>query len=372
VPYLTARVLEPHEHEAYEQPEVSHVVESLYEHCIRAIALNLATGPHGLPLMGGGDWNDGMNMVGIEGKGESVWLAWFLISILGPFADLAASRGDDDLAGSYRGHIEVLIRSVEDAWDGAWYRRAYFDDGTPMGSAANPECRIDAIAQSWAVIAGAADSGRAVRAMESVDQQLVRRGERLVLLLTPPFDHSQPSPGYIQGYLPGVRENGGQYTHASLWTVLAYARLGDGDRAAELFSLINPINHARTAEGVHRYRVEPYVVAADVYSRPPHTGRGGWTWYTGSAGWMYRVGLEAILGLRLRNGSLEIDPCIPRAWDRYEIVFKAPRAEYHIAVENPRHVNRGVSSIEFDGSVISGPVPVLEDEHRHDVRVVLG
>jgi cyclic beta-1,2-glucan synthetase len=372
VPYLAGRPLEPDEHEAYEQPEVSHVVESLYDHCVRAIALNLPTGPHGLPLMGGGDWNDGMNMVGIEGKGESVWLAWFLMSILGPFADLAASRRDDDLARTYRHHIEVLTGAVEQAWDGDWYRRAYFDDGTAMGSAGNAECRIDAIAQSWAVIAGAGDNARAARAMESVDQHLVRRAERLILLLTPPFDRSQPSPGYIQGYLPGVRENGGQYTHASLWTVLAYALLGDGDRAAELFSLINPINHTRTPEGVHRYRVEPYVVAADVYSRPPHSGRGGWTWYTGSAGWMYRVGLEAILGLKLRGGSLEVDPCIPRAWDGYDIFFKAPRAEYRIAVENPRHVSRGVSSIELDGSVISGPVPVLEDERRHDVRIVLG
>jgi cyclic beta-1,2-glucan synthetase len=299
-------------------------------------------------------------------------MAWFLLSILPSFADLAETRGDTARAAQCRAHVTLLRKSVEDAWDGEWYRRAYFDDGTPLGSRENAECRIDAIAQSWAVIAGAGDNARAARAMESVDQHLVRRAERLILLLTPPFDRSQPSPGYIQGYLPGVRENGGQYTHASLWTVLAYALLGDGDRAAELFSLINPINHTRTPEGVHRYRVEPYVVAADVYSRPPHSGRGGWTWYTGSAGWMYRVGLEAILGLKLRGGSLEVDPCIPRAWDGYDIFFKAPRAEYRIAVENPRHVSRGVSSIELDGSVISGPVPVLEDERRHDVRIVLG
>ncbi len=372
VPFLTGRILNPGEHEAYEQPETSDTVTSLYDHCVRAIAVSMQTGTHGLPLMGGGDWNDGMNMVGIEGKGESVWLAWFLISILGPFADLTETRGDADLARSYRAHAARLTEGAEGAWDGAWYRRAYFDDGTPLGSAQNAECKIDSIAQSWAVIAGTGDPGRARQAMESLDEHLVRRSDGQVLLLTPPFDHTVPSPGYIQGYVPGVRENGGQYTHAALWAVLAFAQLGDGDRAVELFAMLNPVNHARTAEEVNRYRSEPYVVAADIYSRAPHTGRGGWTWYTGSAGWMYRVGIEAILGLSLRPGSLHFDPCIPRAWASYELTLKAPGADYHIVVENPEHVSRGVRSIEVDGSPIRGDVPLANDGQVHEVRVVLG
>ena len=370
--FLTGRILNPGEHEAYEQPEQSNVVTSLYDHCVRAIAVSMQTGDHGLPLMGGGDWNDGMNLVGIDGKGESVWLAWFLISILGPFADLAETRGNADLAVSYRAHAERLTQAAEAAWDGQWYRRAYFDDGTPLGSAQNAECQIDSIAQSWSVIAGTAAPDRARQAMESLDEHLVRRSDRLVLLLTPPFDRTVPSPGYIQGYVPGVRENGGQYTHAALWAVLAFARLGDGDRAAELFAMLNPVNHARTPDEVNRYRSEPYVVAADIYSRAPHTGRGGWTWYTGSAGWMYRVGIEAILGLSQRHGSLHVDPCIPRSWPHYEIVFRAPRAEYRIVVENPEHVNRGVRLIELDGSPLSGDVPLAEDGQVHTVRVVLG
>jgi cyclic beta-1,2-glucan synthetase len=323
--------------------------------------------------MGGGDWNDGMNLVGIEGKGESVWLAWFLTSILNPFADLADARGDRDLAERYRKHAGRLTEAAESAWDGAWYRRAYFDDGTPLGSSANTECRIDAIAQSWAVIAGTGDPERARRAMESTDEHLVKRHERLVLLLTPPFDKTTPSPGYIQGYVAGVRENGGQYTHAALWTVLAFARLGDGDRAIELFSLINPVNHGRTPEDLKRYRAEPYVVPADVYSRPPHTGRGGWTWYTGSAGWMYRVGIEEILGLTLRKGALHINPSIPRGWPRFEIDFRAPHAQYRIVVENPDGVNRGVRSLEIDGAPAPrAEIPLATDGGVHHVRVVMG
>jgi cyclic beta-1,2-glucan synthetase len=371
VPYLEGRILNPGEHEAYERFDVSTTVESLYHHCLRAIALNMETGAHGLPLMGGGDWNDGMNLVGIGGTGESVWLAWFLISILNPFADVAEARGDRDLAATYRQHAARLTAACENAWDGAWYRRAYFDDGTPLGSSSNQECRIDAIAQSWAVIAGTGDPERARRAIASTDEHLVRRPDKLVLLLTPPFDKTTPSPGYIQGYVPGVRENGGQYTHAAMWTVLAFARLGDGDRAMELFSLINPVNHGRTAADVKQYRAEPYVVAADVYSRPPHTGRGGWTWYTGSAGWMYRVGLEEILGLTLRKGALHVDPCIPRDWTGFEIRLKTRRADYRIIVENPEHVNQGVRLVEVDGvATNSGVSMTLEGSHH--VRVVMG
>jgi cyclic beta-1,2-glucan synthetase len=372
VSFLEGRPLEPGEHEAYERPSVSVERASLYEHCVRAVALNLETGAHGLPLIGTGDWNDGMNLVGAEGRGESVWLAWFLLSIVPPLAALAARRGDAARAARYGAYAARLAESVENAWDGEWYRRAYLDDGTPVGSRESTECRIDAIAQSWAVIAGSGDPARARQAMESVDTHLVRRDEGLALLLAPPFDRTVPSPGYIQGYVPGVRENGGQYTHAALWTVLAFARLGDGDRAMELFTMLNPAAKARTPEDVARYRAEPYVVAADVYSNPSHIGRGGWTWYTGSAAWMYRVGIESLLGLTLKQGALHIDPCVPRHWPRYEVLLKTLQAEFRIVVENPDGVNRGVRAVELDGAPVHGDIPLADATGTHVVRVVLG
>ena len=373
VHFLTGRLLNPDEHEAYEQPSVSPEAASLYEHCVRAITISLATGTHGLPLMGTGDWNDGMSLVGAEGKGESVWLGWFLVSILRPFADLAQSRGEAARATHYRRTATKLTKAIELAWDGDWYRRAYFDDGTPLGSSVNSECRIDAIAQSWSVISRAGNAERAAHAMASVNTHLVRKEDGIVLLLTPPFDTMVPSPGYIRGYLPGVRENGGQYTHAALWNVLAFAQLGDGDRAEELFSLLNPVNHGRTIDEVGRYRAEPYVVAADVYSVPPHTGRGGWTWYTGSAGWMYRVGMEAILGITVRAGALHIDPCIPRGWPGFEADFARDGARYRIAVENPKGVSRGVVRLELDGENVTGrDIVPLADGREHTIRVVLG
>jgi cyclic beta-1,2-glucan synthetase len=244
----------------------------------------------------------------------------------------------------------ALRAAVENAaWDGDWYRRAFFDDGSPLGSAADAECRIDSIAQSWAVLSGAASPARAARAMAAVDEYLLRRGDSLALLFTPPFDRGARDPGYVKGYLPGVRENGGQYTHAAAWVVIAFALLGDGDRAAEIFSLLNPINDSATRAAVHRYKVEPYVAAADVYSEPPHVGRGGWTWYTGSAGWLHRAAVEGILGVRRRGAALLVDPCIPRGWPRYQVALRHGRARYEIAVENPRSVNRGVASAELDG-----------------------
>jgi cyclic beta-1,2-glucan synthetase len=313
-----------------------------------------------------------MNLVGSEGRGESVWVGWFLATILPPFADLAAARGDLDRAEFYRHHVANLEQALDRAWDGAWYRRAYFDDGTPLGSAVNSECRIDAIAQSWAVISGPADLTRARQAMESTAQHLIRENDGLMLLLTPPFEHTTPSPGYIQGYVPGVRENGGQYTHAALWTVLAFAKLGEGDRAMRLFSMLNPINHTRDRAAIARYRAEPYVVAGDVYSTPPHTGRGGWTWYTGSAAWMYRVGLEGILGITLRGGRLRIDPCIPRDWRRYDVIVKRGRAEYRIVVENPHGCNRGVQRVVVDGVTHdSAEFDLVDDGSVHHVQVVL-
>ncbi|MFN0120788.1 MAG: GH36-type glycosyl hydrolase domain-containing protein [Blastocatellia bacterium] len=376
IPFLDAPTLAEGAEDAYFQPLVSSAQATLYEHCLRAIDRSLATGAHGLPLMGGGDWNDGMNRVGIEGKGESVWLGWFLHATLAGFAPFCAARQEPERAARYHEQMARLKTALEQAWDGDWYLRAYFDDGSPLGSARNDECRIDSIAQSWGVISGAADPQRVAHAMAAVEQYLVRRDDSLVLLFTPPFDHGARDPGYIKGYVPGVRENGGQYTHAALWTLIAYAMLGDGDRASELFALLNPINHSSTRAGLHKYRVEPYVVAADVYAVPPHTGRGGWTWYTGSAAWMYRAGLESILGFQLRGDRLRIDPCIPRSWREFEITFTPVHREgtrYVIKVENPHGICRGVGRVELDGEILPGFEIVLAgDGKQHNVRVVLG
>ncbi len=324
--------------------------------------------------MGTGDWNDGMNRVGAGGQGESVWLGWFLHTNLVEFAAFAECRGESERAGVWRNHAASLKTALDrDGWDGDWYRRAFFDDGTPLGSASNDECRIDSIAQSWAVISGAADPDRARRAMAAVDEHLIRRGDGLVLLFAPPFDRTALEPGYIKGYVPGVRENGGQYTHAAVWAMIAFAALGDGDKAGELFAILNPINHASTRSGLYRYKVEPYVMAGDVYSELPHAGRGGWSWYTGSAGWMYRAGVEWILGFRLRGTVLHVDPCIPRAWPRYEIDFRYHSARYRLSVENPRGAMRGVTSISLDGGPVTGrEIPLADDGREHRIEVVLG
>jgi cyclic beta-1,2-glucan synthetase len=326
--------------------------------------------------MGTGDWNDGMNRVGEHGQGESVWLAWLLHATLMAFAPLAEARGEATRVTAWRAHAMTLQAALErEAWDGDWYRRAYFDDGTPLGSAANEECRIDAIAQSWAVISGAANSERATRAMAVVSQQLIRPQDGLALLFAPPFDKTPLDPGYIKGYPPGVRENGGQYTHGALWSIMAFAALGDGDKAAGLFSLLNPINHALTRPDVHRYKVEPYVVAADVYSMPPHVGRGGWTWYTGSAGWMQRAGIESVLGLRMRGDVLDLDPCVPKSWPRFEMTLRFRSARYEILVENADGAGRGIASAVLDGTALTRRplrVQLLDDGKTHALRVRLG
>jgi cyclic beta-1,2-glucan synthetase len=375
VPFLEGPKLAAGQPESYFEPRASDERGSLFEHCARALDHSLTAGTHGLPLMGTGDWNDGMNDVGAQGKGESVWLGWFLHAVLSDWARLADARGEGQRAERWRAYVGALKQSLErEAWDGHWYRRAYFDDGTPLGAAVNDACRIDSIAQSWSVISGAANPARRARAMAAVDEHLVRRADGVVLLFTPPFGDTSLEPGYIKGYVPGVRENGGQYTHAAVWSAIAFAALGDGDRAAELFAMLNPVNHARTEAGVQRYKVEPYVVAADVYAEPPHVGRGGWTWYTGSAGWMYRAGLESILGFRWRGARLVVDPCIPRAWPGFALVFRYRSARYDIAVENPRGVSRGVSSVEVDGrSLVGEPrIRLADDGKTHRVRVVLG
>ena len=380
VPFLDGPALRPGEHDAFFQPMTADESASLFEHCARGLDQSLAlTGSHGLPLIGTGDWNDGMNRVGQEGRGESVWLGWLLVRTIALFAPLADGR-DPDRARRWRGHAEALRQALErEAWDGAWYRRATFDDGTWLGSAVCGECRIDSIAQSWAVLSGAADPARAATAMASLDQRLVRRDDGLALLFTPPFDRppfdeTVRDPGYIRGYPPGLRENGGQYSHAAMWAVLAFATLGDGDAAAALFALLNPINHARTPAEADRYKVEPYVVAADVYSVAPHTGRGGWTWYTGAAGWMYRAGVEGILGIRREGAFLVIDPCIPASWPGFEAMVSVESTRYDIRVDAASPGGRDVSHTVLDGSRLDradGAVRLPLDGGRHTLRMVL-
>jgi len=375
IAWLEGSTLKEDQEEAYFQPTESEDRATLYEHCARALDRSLNAGSHGLPLIGAGDWNDGMNRVGHEGRGESVWLGWFLLANLGEFAKLADLRGERKRAASWRETATSLEASLEtEAWDGAWYRRAFFDDGTPLGSAQNEECQIDSIAQSWAVISGASDKQRARKAMESVEQRLIRRDDRLMLLLSPPFDRTPLDPGYIKGYVPGIRENGGQYTHAAVWSVVAFAMLGEGSKAVEFFNLLSPIHHASRRADIHRYKVEPYAVAADVYSERPHVGRGGWTWYSGAAGWLYRAGLEWILGFRKQGAALSIDPCIPPEWKHFEITYRHGGTLYRITVENPSGVSRGVSRVSLDGSPLSGDalIPLSDDGSEHRVQVVLG
>jgi cyclic beta-1,2-glucan synthetase len=373
VPFLEAPPLAAGEQEAYLQPAISAESGSLFEHCVRAIDRGITIGAHGLPLIGSGDWNDGMNRVGAAGRGESVWVGWFLHTVLEGFARVCDRRGERGRAVKYRNEAGRLAGMLELAWDGDWYRRAYFDDGTALGSAQNDECKIDSIAQSWAVLSRAASVQRANRAMDAVRSHLVQRGLRAILLLTPPFDQSAQDPGYVKSYPPGVRENGGQYTHAAIWTVMAMAQLGSGDEAMELLHLINPINHTRTPADVICYKTEPYAVAADVYAHPAHVGRGGWTWYTGSAAWMYRAGLESILGLRRHGAHFEIDPCIPAAWPEYSIIWCVGRTRYDVNVQNPKRRCRGISDARLDGKPVDPTaIPLIDDGETHRVQIVLG
>lgn len=376
VPFLDGPELPADETESFFQPQVRDEAASLYEHCARALDASLQTGAHGLPLIGGGDWNDGMNRVGAAGRGESVWLGWFLHAALTAFAPFAQARGDQARVESWRRAAGALAAALDrEAWDGDWYRRAWFDDGTPLGSAANGECRIDSIAQSWAVISGAGDPARASRAMAAVERELILPETGLALLFAPPFDQTDLDPGYIRGYPPGVRENGGQYTHAAIWSAIAFCRLGEGDRAVDLLSMLNPINHARSRGEAHLYKVEPYVVAADIYSQPPHVGRGGWTWYTGAAGWMHRAIVENVLGLAVVGGSLRIDPCIPKAWPGFKATLRRGTARYEIVVDNPEGVCRGVVGADCDGVAIAArpvEIPTPDDGRTHRVTLRLG
>ncbi len=373
VPFLEGPSLSHGEHDAFFQPMVADESASLFEHCARGLDQCLElTGEHGLPLIGTGDWNDGMNRVGEGGRGESVWLGWLLVRTLELFSSLTKSR-DADRARRWCAHAASVREALErEAWDGEWYRRATFDDGTWLGSKQSEECRIDSITQSWAVLAGAADPVRAEAAMASLERHLIRRNDGLALLFTPPFDKTSLDPGYIKGYPPGLRENGGQYSHAAMWVILAFAKLGEAEKAVELFALINPINHARTPEEVERYKVEPYVAAADVYSVSPHAGRGGWTWYTGAAGWMYRAGVEGILGIRREGAFLVVEPRIPAAWPGFEAKVKVEATHYAIVVEKPSHYCCNGFRAILDGSPIQvgeEPVRVPLDGGTHNLLI---
>ncbi|MEO8524729.1 MAG: hypothetical protein ABI460_08430 [Caldimonas sp.] len=346
-PFLHGRVLAEGEDSNYEQPAASSQSATLYEHCARALKRSRPRGSRGLPLMGAGDWNDGMNLVGVDGKGESVWLAFFLIAVLKGFTPLAQARGDSARVALCEGDAATLKANVEaSAWDGAWYQRAWFDDGTPLGSAANTECQIDSIAQSWSVISGAAPQERARTAMASLERRLVRPDARLVKLLDPPFDISQPSPGYIEGYVPGVRENGGQYTHAAVWAAIAFAAMGDAERAWKLFAMLNPFLHGDSAEHIAVYRTEPYVVAGDVYATDPHVGRGGWSWYTGSAGWMYQLLVEWLLGLQRRGNQLWLRPLLPGTWPGFGLRYRFGSTTCEITVEATASSKAAVLTID--------------------------
>ncbi|MGV8907260.1 MAG: GH36-type glycosyl hydrolase domain-containing protein, partial [Acetobacterium sp.] len=374
ISFLEDQELAEFEDERYGMPRVSDKKASLYNHCIRAIEISLKFGEHGLPLMGSGDWNDGMNTVGNKGMGESVWLGWFLISNLDLFIPICREMDDHKLADKYTHTREKIRKAIEEnGWDGNWYRRAYFDNGEPLGSAENSECKIDSIAQSWSVISGAGNPKRTLQAMNSLEEYLVCRKDGLIKLLTPPFDKGGLEPGYIKGYIPGVRENGGQYSHAAAWVVIAYAKLGDGDKAWELFELINPINHTKDLREYTRYMTEPYVISADVYSEYPHTGRGGWTWYTGAAGWMYRAGLEYILGFQKNGNTIIMNPCIPHKWKEYQISYNYLGSTYAIKVKNPEGISKGVKSIALDGVItMTNVINLSNDGKNHEVEVVMG
>ncbi|NTW99427.1 MAG: cyclic beta 1-2 glucan synthetase, partial [Geobacteraceae bacterium] len=369
VRFIDGRPVRKDEDSYYDIPRESEERASLYDHCVRAILKGISCGEHGLPLIGSGDWNDGMNMVGEHGKGESVWLGFFLYKVLVDFCEIARLHGDLPFAERCREEAAQLRRNIEEnGWDGEWYLRAYFDDGSLLGSAGNSECRIDSIAQSWSVLSGAGDAERSRRAMEAVDRLLVRRDRGLIQLLDPPFDKSDLNPGYIKGYVPGVRENGGQYTHAAIWTVMAFAAWGDSRRAWELLTMINPVNHGGSPEKIATYKVEPYVVAADVYAVSPHIGRGGWTWYTGSAGWMYRLILESLFGLRREGEKMRFAPCLPVHWEFFKIHYRYRETVYHITVLQTD--DGATASVTVDGvEQPDNAVPLFDDRQEHSVEV---
>jgi len=371
IPFLEARPVKPEEEAYYDLPNCSEESGTLYQHCVRAIERGLRFGEHGLPLIGGGDWNDGMNLVGNQGRGESVWLAFFLYDVLTQFARLARAHSDPAFADRCLAQARQLQENIEQhAWDGQWYRRAYFDNGEPLGSKINPECQIDSLPQSWSVISGAGDPLRSRQAMQSVDQRLVRRDAGLIQLFDPPFDKSPLNPGYIKGYIPGVRENGGQYTHGAIWTAMAFALMGESEPAWELFALLNPVHHGGTPAQIATYKVEPYVVAADVYAAAPHVGRGGWTWYTGSAGWMYRLLIETLLGVNLEGDRLRLAPRLPNAWTTFKIHYRYRQTVFHITIARLDADSSGASLLTLDGQGMPGDtIPLRDDRREHVVEM---
>jgi cellobiose phosphorylase len=374
IPFLEARPVKPDEESYYDLPNRSEESATLYQHCVRAIERGLKFGEHGLPLMGCGDWNDGMNLVGKDGRGESVWLAFFLFDVLTRFGKLAHSRNDQSFADRCVTQAEQLRKNIElHAWDGEWYRRAYFDNGEPLGSATNPECQIDSLPQSWSVISGAGEPERSRRAMNAVDQRLIRRHDELIQLFDPPFDKSSLNPGYIKGYIPGVRENGGQYTHGAIWTVMAFALMGDNHRAWKLFSLLNPIHHGGTPGQIATYKVEPYVVAADIYAVSPLMGRGGWTWYSGSAGWMYRLLIETLLGVNLEGDRLRLTPRLPESWSTYKIHYRYRQTVYHLTITRLADDGTATNQLLLDGQPLDAEtIPLVDDRSEHFVELKIG
>ena len=369
VTFLEGRPLNPGEDSYFDLPILSTQSATLYEHCVRAIKHGFKYGDNGFPLIGTGDWNDGFDKVGQHGKGESVWLAFFLYEILVHFSGIADLQNDAAFANECKKQAQQLKENInKNAWDGEWYKRAWFDDGTPLGSSVNEECKIDSIAQSWSVLSGAGDINRVHIAMESAYKNLVQKDVRIIQLLEPAFDKSDLNPGYIKGYVPGVRENGGQYTHAAVWMIMAFAKLRDTERVGELLNMINPVNHGKTAEEIYSYKVEPYVLAADVYSRTPHAGRGGWTWYTGSAGWLYRLITEFFLGMQQEGNKLKIVPCVPAEWESYKIRYRYKNSVYHIVVIQKfidEEMIVSVDGVDQEDKLIT----LADDGREHNVQI---
>jgi cyclic beta-1,2-glucan synthetase len=370
-PYLTGKLLDENEDERYDRYVQSEKIESIFEHCKKAIEKSLNFGENGLPKIGTGDWNDGFSTVGNKGKGESIWLGFFLYNVLDRFIPICKIKEENNLVEKYEKIKENLKRALNtNGWDGRWYKRAFMDDGNTLGSMENEECRIDSIAQSWSVISNAGDNDKKYISMESLENHLIDRENGIIKLLDPPFDKGKLEPGYIKAYLPGVRENGGQYTHAAIWVIIAEALLGFGDKATELYRMVNPIEHARTKEACNKYKVEPYVIPADIYGCNNLAGRGGWTWYTGSSSWYYKAGIEYILGLKIKNGYLSIEPCIPKDWKEYSIRYKWKNSVYNISVKNPNNKNSGVEKVVVNGAVSENKIR-LEDDGVFNIEVEL-
>ncbi|HJW28442.1 MAG TPA: protein ndvB, partial [Saprospiraceae bacterium] len=373
ISFLESRELNPHEHSFYDLPVQSGIQGTLYDHCIKALDNGLRFGQHGLPLIGSGDWNDGMDRVGIEGNGESTWLGWFLFDTLQKFIEAIGLKAEQNKINHYREVMDMLRKNLNtQAWDGQWYRRAYFDDGTPLGSKSNPECQIDSIAQSWAVLSGAGDATKTRSAMQEAFDMLVRKNDKIIQLLDPPFNISDPNPGYIKGYVPGVRENGGQYTHAALWMIMAYCVMRDKVKMWELLDMVNPIHHGSTKKEVSVYKVEPYVMAGDLYTESLHIGRGGWTWYTGSAGWMYQLITEYVLGLHRKGETLVISPCLPLHWDKVTVRYRYGRAVYIIDLIQVSAETDSLSTVVDDVESVDNIIHLVDDGREHAVEVNIG